>query len=808
MPSFFYYLRWLFLLCLIGLQSACDTQDEQRTKYIEEGKRLYQAGEIKNAQQSFEQALASDPQNAQGHFEVAEALSSLGNLQEAAKQYQAAISQDASHIPARLKLGRIYLAAGKTADADKLANDVLAIEPENIDAMVLQGSILSAQNNSDAAFVKAEAAFKKKPDDAGALMLLASLNAKTGQREKAVALLQNFIEHHAAEIPARLMLASLFNQYREREKAEAVLEAVVKIEPKQWEHRKRLASYLLATEASGKAQVDKAEAVLREAVADLPDKEAAELMLVEFLAAKKAPEVAIAELLPMVEQNPKHFQLRFKLAELQLALKQPSQAETTLKETAAADKAGLAGLRAQIRLANLYLGDKRVDEAKALLKGLLESHPNDANVLALRGEMALIERRIPEAIADFRSVLAEQPNNVQVLKWLSSAHLLNKDPVLARENLEKVVALLPADETARLELIGLLLQAGEKERATQQLNALFKLNPNSKKGLEALFKISAAQKQWDKALQMAEQLKKLYPNDANGYYTAGLAYQAMGKTEQSNAELEQSLAKQAQAIEPLEQLVKNYLAAKQPDKALHKLREVLKQHPGHFYAQHLIGEVYSRSNKYPDAINAYMEASKLKPGWAVPYRNIALLHILQKQQDEAIAALSKGIASADEPMGLVADLAALYHQDGAHEKAIALYEDMHQKYPNSLPVLNNLASYLADYGTAPEALARAAKLAESLAQSNDPYMLDTLAWVAYKQGQYEKARDVLVKVLAMNPGYAQSQFHLGMVYFKLGDKPHAQENLQNAVASKEEFNGLAEAKKTLETLGNNAKNTP
>ncbi|TAL48658.1 MAG: tetratricopeptide repeat protein [Methylovulum sp.] len=788
-------LRTLLLLCLVANLVACDGQ---KTNYIEEGKRLYKAGDYKKARLAFDNAAAVDPENIQGRYELAEELSQLGDIQDAARQYQIVVNQDARHVMARVKLGQIYLLASKIEAAEKMADEALAVDAENVDAMVLMGNVLAAQNNSDAAFVKAEAALQKTPDDVGASLLLASLTAKTGKLDKAIALLQGAIGKHAENTAMRLMLAKLYSQHHDLEKAEATLAAVVKIEPESVEHRKRWAVFLVNNK-----QVDKAETVLRAAVAELPDDEQAKLMLVDFLAAQRTPEIAIAELIPMIEQNAGQYELRFKLADLQLAQKQADKVEETLKEIVELDKQGPQSIEARNKLARLYKASRRVDEAKSLVKELLDGNPDDLAALTLRGEIALAENRVPDAITDFRSVLSEQPKNVAVLKLLGAAHLVNKDTVLARENLEQIVGLVPGDEIARLDLVNLLLQAGDKEQATQQLNTLFRLNPNSKNGLEALFKIYATQKQWDKALNTAKQLQQAHAGDAAGYYLSGLAYRAEGKLEQSTLHFEQAVQRQPHAVEPLSQLVKNYLMSKEADKALSKLHDVLEKQPKNFFAYNLLGEVYARGNKYGDAVKAYQQAIVINPAWSVPYRNIALIHILQKHKNDAIDILRKGIDSTAESMELEADLAALYDQDGEHQKVIDLYEDSFRKHPESLNRLNNLASYLAEHANGAEALARAAKLAGPLAEMKDPYMLDTVAWIAYKQGDYEKSRQLLLQAFELNPDIAVSDYHRGMVYFKQGDKGRAQEYLHKAIDKKVDFNGLAEAKETLKALEKN-----
>lgn len=795
MPSIRYFSQYFLMSCLIGSMTACDDSNNQKTRFFEEGKLLFKEGYYQKARQAFDKVAAIAGNQVEERYQLADQLSQLGDVQDAIKQYQAILKQTPDHIMARIKLGQIALLTTRVDEAEKMANEALNIDSTNAEAQILLAGVLAAKNNSDAAFMKVESVLQSHPDDVGAISLKASLFAKTGKLDKAIELLLNYGKQHPDNVATRLLLANFYGQQHELEKAQALLEAIVKIEPKVIEHRKRLAVFLIANK-----QLEKAETVLRVATAELPDSESAKTLLIEFLANQRSPETAIAELLPMLEQNTGYYDLRFQLAQLQSNLKQTDKAEATLQEIISMDKQGLQVTKARNQLARLYMLTGRTEQAKTLIQNLLQDNPNDIATLTLRGEMALAAKRLPEAIADFRTALGEQPQNLALLKLLSAAHLANNDRILARENMEKVVTLAPTDEVARLDLVNLLLQIGDKEQASQQLNALFKINPNSRNGLEALFKIYAAQKQWEQATQIAAQLEKVYPDDATGYYLSGIAYQASEKWESSNGRFEQALQKQPQAAEPLAQLIKNYLTLKQSDKALAKLNEILKNQPGNFFAYNLVGDVNKVINKYADAITAYQQAIEIKPNWIVPYRNIAALETQQKHKSEAIEILNKGIAKMGESAELITDLAALYHLDGEHQKVIELYEKMYQKNPDSLPLVNNLARYLADYGNNTDNLDRAAKLAEPLAQTDNPYLLDTVAWIAYKQGDYEKALKNLLKANELNPDMAAGHYHLGMVYLKQGNKTAAKEHLQKAINKKEPFDGLTEAKAALEEL--------
>jgi tetratricopeptide (TPR) repeat protein len=286
----------------------------------------------------------------------------------------------------------------------------------------------------------------------------------------------------------------------------------------------------------------------------------------------------------MIEKNSEDYNLKFKLANVQLAKKDVPAAEATFKEIIEQNKLGPNGISARDKLAALYALTKRPDEAKALIKEVLEANPRDGEALTLRGQFALAESQIPEAIADFRSVLVDQPNNVNVLKMLATAHLRNNEDTLARENIEKVVAATPNDEAARLDLASLMLKAGQKEQAQQQVDTLLKNNPKSLKGLEAQFKIYLTEKQWDKAQAIAKQVQELNQTDPTGFYMAGLGQQAANKLEAAIEAFEKALSKKPDAIEPLNELIKTHMALKQPDKALAKLQQIIKQQPDNVIA--------------------------------------------------------------------------------------------------------------------------------------------------------------------------------------------------------------------------------
>jgi tetratricopeptide (TPR) repeat protein len=778
-------------LLSVGLV-ACDGADERKAKYMDEGKQLFQAGNYEKAELAFKNVLQIDPKNWEARFQRAETLSKQGKIESAFKEYNTIVANDENHVMARVRVGQLLLLNRAVDDSEKMVTEALAKEPENVEALVLMAGLQMAKNNSDAAIASVQKAMQKSPNDVSAALMMASIHLKNNQVEQAIALLKQTIEKTPDSIPVRSMLTGVYARNKQNDEAEAMLASIIKIQPDDINHYKNLALFQVGTN-----QLDKAEATLRDAVQKHPENDAAETNLIDFLVEKRNVEVAIAELLPAIEKKPDAYALKFKLASLQLANKQADKAEATMKQVIEQDKLGPNGITARNKLAGYYAASKRVDEAKALIKEVLDANPRDAEALTLRGQFALAENKIPDAIGDFRSVSVDQPNNVNVLKLLATAHLRNNEPELARESMEKVVAMAPADETAQLDLVGLHLQAGNEDKARQQLATLLKADPKSKRGLETLFKLEVSKKQWEKAQEVAKQIQQTFPEEGAGFYMSGLAYQAEGKLDAAATAFEQALAKKPDAIEPLTELIKTLMAQKQPEKAIAQLQQVIKHQADHFIAYNLLGGVYLSQQKFAEAKIALNKAVDIKPDWFSPYRNLALAELVQKNQAEAIKIYTKGIEKTKGAMELVEDLARLHHSAGEHDKVLALYEAAYKRYPDSALAVNNLASYLSDFADTPENLERAAKIAEPLAKSKNASFLDTVGWIAYKQDKLDYAKEMLTKALEAADSPI-AHYHIGMLYFKQQDLPKAAEHLQKAIDAKVNFDGLDKAKETLE----------
>ena len=95
---------------------------------------------------------------------------------------------------------------------------------------------------------------------------------------------------------------------------------------------------------------------------------------------------------------------------------------------------------------------------------------------------------------------------------------------------------------------------------------------------------------------------------------------------------------------------------------------------------------------------------------------------------------------------------------------------------------------------------RAQSLTASFADSKNPLLVDTLAWLQYKMKNYQQAVSLLQSVLKDNMPAPELRYHLGMAYLKSGATDKAKIELTRATETKAQYPGRDEAEAELKKL--------
>lgn len=98
------------------------------------GTALYQLGEVRAAQQAFEEVIRESPGYARAHYSLGILLESDGRHQEAIERFSAAVAHDPEYVEARVRLAGLLRRSGRLRQAVTHYEHVLAIDPRIAEA--------------------------------------------------------------------------------------------------------------------------------------------------------------------------------------------------------------------------------------------------------------------------------------------------------------------------------------------------------------------------------------------------------------------------------------------------------------------------------------------------------------------------------------------------------------------------------------------------------------------------------------------------------------------------------------------------
>ncbi len=867
----------LVLLLTTSLLVACGGKEERKAKYLEKGKAHLAEKNYDKARIEFKNVLQIDPKSAQGYLYLGQVEEKKQNWSRAFGNYQKAVELDPDLIEARIRLARIYLAqagalrarddTGGAANAMGLAQEQIAEiqtrAPENLEGLTLQASLWVSDGETDKALEQLEGVIQKDPGLESAAVLLAALYDQQGRGDDAEALLVKAAQANSEPLVLQQALVQLYRKHGKNDKAEAVLRDLVSKQPDELAYRLSLASFLAQTE-----QLDAAETVLREMIAADPEDTQRYLVLSEFLATRRSKQAAIDELKTAIEQNPELTDLQFGLVGLYLGNEQANEAQALLNRMI--DNLGVepAGLKARITLAQLIAAEDPASErVSALVAEVLEEDSGNSDALLLSGRLAARRGDYVQAIGDFRTILKDQPDSAQVLRLLAAAHLENDEPELARDTLMRGVKSNPTDAQLRLSLAQLmvrdedfdaalaqvdailqtdkyneaalrikygllahqgdaagmeevvkLMQAGAPEKeegylaearlrfaqkdydaALALVNQVLKQNPDSVKALLAKADVLAAQNKFAEAIAVSEKLQQLAPDSGQGEYLKGRLLEQQGDSTAAMQQYEATLQKAPASVDALTALV-NLELQHDPARAEQRLLAVLEANPQHPSAAELLGSVYLASKDFAKAEKAFEQQLAITPDRVATYMRLAQARAAQDDLTGTKAAYEQGLRVLPNEPQLMLGMAGVYERQKDHEAAISVYETVLDRHPNNAIATNNLAALLSDFRTDAESLAKAAALAAKLENTDQPAFLDTAGWVYYRRGDYPRAVEILKKAVERSPQVPVFRYHLGMAYYKMGDKAAASEQLSRATDGEFSYEGIEEARAALKDL--------
>jgi tetratricopeptide (TPR) repeat protein len=248
-------------------------------------------------------------------------------------------------------------------------------------------------------------------------------------------------------------------------------------------------------------------------------------------------------------------------------------------------------------------------------------------------------------------------------------------------------------------------------------------------------------------------------------------------------------------------LLSNYYLSKgNRELALQHVETVYRANPNDLSVKVRLAELYSAVGRTKDAVARIDEAVKASPKSAGLRLVAGRLLLADGAVNRAIDELTTATQLQPKLQPAYFLLGMAYERAKNPDRASQAYERAQTLAPNDPAPPNNLAYlYAVQNKNLNEALKSAQRAAE-LAPSA-PSIQDTLGFVHYRRGEYDKAEPLLRKAAEQLRNNASVQYHLGMTYYRLGRKEDAALALRRSLQLDEKLAEAPEIRQVLKELG-------
>jgi tetratricopeptide (TPR) repeat protein len=362
-----------------------------------------------------------------------------------------------------------------------------------------------------------------------------------------------------------------------------------------------------------------------------------------------------------------------------------------------------------------------------------------AHYLLARAQVAM--GRVPEAQAAYRDVLKLAP-----------------DFVPARTELALVSGEKPDDKAL--------------DQTIERLREALKKDPRNAPTREALARTLLAKGQVKEAEAEYKQILDLAPTYTGANYGMAQLKMAERNADEAASYLRAVLRTNPAHVDANVQLA-HYLSVRgQREEAIVLLTAALQANPNLAAAKVQLGRLYAQTGRYREAQTLASDLEKVAPKSPFPQMLAGSAHLGQREFKKAQAAFGEAIRRQDNLAEAYRGLAQALDGLGQPERAIEMYRRALAIHANDPVALNNLAWLLTEVKKRPDEALPLATKAEQLAPRS-PEVLDTLGWVHYRRGDFALAQKALQRAAEQAPGHAAIQYHLGMVYSRLGHRDQA-----------------------------------
>lgn len=479
-------------------------------------------------------------------------------------------------------------------------------------------------------------------------------------------------------------------------------------------------------------------------------------------------------------------------------------------------------------LADIYSSARQTDSAVFMLNKVLELDSTNINYYYRLARIQEINKPV-HAIEIYNKIIDKFGLEWNVLLRIAELSEKLGDIPSAVKAMEGMLEIDPSNVSVQLVLIDYYSQGGFFDKALEIADDILQLNPDDIETRERKAQIFIQQDDWKSASEEYNLILKQKDVNFEAKIRIGLAYFFQSFKDSTIL----PLAKELFLIldkDTIDWQVKMYLGAisineNNDSEAIKYFKEVTNLASWNVEAWIRLGGIYFDNGKYEEAVIVMEEAiSNFPDEYAINF--ILGLSLAQLEQhfkaepylkkstdlnpddvqtlsvyaytlskvndpEDAIDMLKRALKIEPDNVGLLITLGLIYNSNKNFVLSDSIYEKALQLDPMNPLVNNNYAYSLSEREVELERALSMVEISIEAEPENSSY-LDTIGWVYFKLGDYDKAEYYIKKAVDIGGERPVILEHLGDVVYKKGQKEYAIELWQKALELDSSNNELKE----------------
>ncbi|MCK9457541.1 MAG: tetratricopeptide repeat protein, partial [Candidatus Riflebacteria bacterium] len=242
-------------------------------------------------------------------------------------------------------------------------------------------------------------------------------------------------------------------------------------------------------------------------------------------------------------------------------------------------------------------------------------------------------------------------------------------------------------------------------------------------------------------------------------------------------------------------------------KAVRLFNDVLKIDPQNVKARINLGNVYLSTQDLVEAEKIYRSAISLDTKDISPRLNLGVVYYKQGDFVKAKTEWEKLLADNPNNVRVLSVIGSAYLEQRNYDKAIEIFKQISEVVPDNGSIANTLGYLLAEQNVELELAEKLIEKAIKLDKVNRATYYDSLAWVYYRQGKYDKAYEILDRALKIfrlshSPVSTDVHYHMGKLRELKKDFELAKESYRLAIKSNTDKETVRLASESLHLIEN------